>query len=198
MARCPAHFGGNPGRPQRAFPLHRKHDPLGNDGQHRNNGPHAQSVLISRPTPENATRSSPGPTLQHTKNTRHTDKGIPLILWRVFFGAVPLPQQPMRKKAQKSRIPINMEQLHNPSDRESDHAAESPSVLPHRSNGLRGKGKVWAVPAVPYSFLTLPPATLLEDISKSGRRRWRPNQHGDDQAGCRSNGKRHQACGKEA
>ena len=77
MARCPAHFGGNPGRPQRAFPLHRKHDPLGNDGQHRNNGPHAQSVLISRPTPENATRSSPGPTLQHTKNTRH-GQGNPL------------------------------------------------------------------------------------------------------------------------
>lgn len=70
---------------------------------------------------------------------RHTDKGIPLILWRVFFGAVPLPQQPMRKKAQKSRIPISMEQLHNPSDRESDHAAESPSVLPPSVKRLKGE-----------------------------------------------------------
>lgn len=27
---------------------------------------------------------------------------------------------------------------------------------------------MWAVPSVPYSFFTLPPAVLLEDTSKSG------------------------------
>lgn len=139
MTRCPAHFGGNPGQPQHAFPLHRKHGPLGDGGQHRSSGPCAQDTLISLPTPENATRSLSGPTLQHRKNTRHIDKGTPLILWHVFFGAVPLSQQSMRKKAQKSRTLMSMKQLHNPSDRGGDHATESPSVLPLSVKRLRGE-----------------------------------------------------------
>ena len=198
MARCPAHFGGNPGRPQRALPLHRKHHPLGNDGQHRNNGPYAQSVLISRPAPENVTRFSPGPTLQHTKKHAPHGQGNPLDPVACFLWYAPPSQKLMRKRRhRKSRIPINMEPLHN--SILTVRATMRQNPLPYAPSIKRkGKGKVWAVPAVPYSFFTLPPAVLLEDTSKSGRRRWRPNPHGDDQAGCRSNGKRHQACGKEA
>lgn len=192
--RCPmpCPFGGNRDGLS-ALPLHRKHHPLGNDGQHRNNGPMPKSVLISRPAPENVTRFSPG---RHysTKNTRHTDKN-PLDPVACFSGTVPPSQKAYEeKKAQKKPYPDKhgtAPQFHP--DRESDHVAESPSVC--TIGQTEGKGKVWP-PAVPYSF-SLSPAVLLEDTSKSGRRRWRPNQHGDDQAGCRSNGKRHQACGRK-
>ena len=112
------------------WPLHRKHHPLGNDGQHRNNGPYAQSVLISRPAPENVTRFSPGPTLQHTKKHAPHGQGNPLDPVACFLWYRPaVPKAYEEKKAQKKPYPDKhgtAPQFHP--DRESDHAAESPSV----------------------------------------------------------------------
>ena len=72
-----------------------------------------------------------------------------------------------------------MEPLHN--SILTVRATMRQNPLPYAPSVKRkGEREGVAVPAVPYAFFTLPPAVLLEDTSKSGRRRWRPNPHGDD------------------